>query len=385
MTLDDIRTEPWSPAAAAPGPFLIVSGHDFRTPRKVNLHRFAEELRLRDKTRFFSVGFSLLSRLKGDARLRLWTRSNRIETVDGVDCLLWRTALHPFNLRHPLLDRAAEPLFKLYARALPEAFFDWVRTSRFILFESGLPVFLFESAKRANPAARFGYFASDDLAAIGCGRFLTRELHRTIASYDVVFSPSRRLAATFRAHAPAYYVPYGTDQSSATVEEPSPFATGLHAVTAGSSRFDPEFFEIAAEEFPEIVFHVISGGPRAARLNAPNIRLHGEMPVGDVLKFFRHAAFGIAPYDASTADLYLVESAQKLAQLGHLGTPAVCPHIAAGTVPGRFGYRPGDRASIVAAIRAALAAGPLAPQPAPSWSEVVDRLLAPERFVDARV
>ena len=80
-----------------------------------------------------------------------------------------------------------------------------------------------------------------------------------------------------------------------------------------------------------------------------------------------------------------MKSSQKLAQLGYLGTPAVCPEVAAGTIRGRFGYIPGNRKSIIAAIRAALAAGRLQPQPAPSWSELVDRLLSPERFPDASV
>ena len=240
--------------------------------------------------RAFFGGVQFAVYVRGNPRLALRNRSNVVETVEGVDCYLWRTALHPFNLRHPLLDRAAAPLFRAYTRGLPEVFFEWVRSSRFILVESGLPILLLEPAKCANPSARFVYFASDDLAAVGCGQFLTRELRRTIDRYDAVFAPSRRFGATFRAHAPAYYIPYGGDEVTGAVEEPSPFAAGLHAVTAGSSRFDPNFFEIAAKEFPEITFHIISGGPAATHLKAPNIRLYGEMPSRDVLKYFRHAA-----------------------------------------------------------------------------------------------
>lgn len=367
------------------GPFLIVSSHDFRTARKVNLHHLAHELGMRAATRFFSVGFSALSDLKGDPRAALRCRSNRVETVDGVDCYLWRTALHPFNLRIAALDQAAAPLFKAYAQRLPPVFFEWARESRLILIESGLPVLLFEEIKRASPKARIVYFASDDLASIGCGEFLLRELRRTIGRYDAIFGPSRRLVSTFPATIPAYCLPYGMDAEVARAVDPSPFTAKVNAVSAGSTLFDPTFFEIAAPAFPDIAFHVIGGGAGADRLKAVNIRLYDEMPVGEVLTYFRHAAFGIAPYEAGKVDPYFAESSQKLTQLRRLGIPAVCPHAAAGNVPGRFGYDPGDRDSIIAAIRAALAVGRLPPQPAPSWAEVAERLLAPERFPAARV
>lgn len=369
----------------ADGPFLIVSSHDYRTARKVNLHHLAQELGARAATRFFSVGFSALSGLKGDPRATLRSRSNRVETVDGVECYLWRTALHPFNLRIPALDQAATPLFKAYTQRLPQVFFEWARESRFILIESGLPALLFEEVKRVSPNARIVYFASDDLASIGCGEFLMRELRRTIGRYDAIFSPSRRLASTFPSSVPAYCLPYGMDAEAARAPGPSPFAAGLNAVSAGSTLFDPTFFEIAAPAFPDIHFHVIGGGPRADRLKAANIRRYDEMPVGEVLTYFRHAAFGIAPYDAGKVDAYFAESSQKLTQLRRLGVPAVCPYAAAGNVPGRFGYVPGDRDSIIAAIRGALAVGHLPPQPAPTWAEVTERLLTPERFPAARV
>ncbi len=367
------------------GPFLIVSSHDYRTARKVNLHHLAQELSARAATRFFSVGFSALSDLKGDPRAALRSRSNRVETVDGVECYLWRTALHPFNLRIPALDQVATPLFKAYARRLPQIFLQWARESRVILIESGLPALLFEEVKRASQKARIVYFASDDLASIGSGDFLRRELRRTIARYDAIFSPSRRLASTFPSSVPAYCLPYGMDAELICCADPSPFPGGLNAVSAGSTLFDPTFFAIAAPAFPDIAFHVIGGGPRAARLNAANIHLYDEMPVREVLAYFRHAAFGIAPYQSGKVDAYFAESSQKLTQLGCLGVPAVCPQVAAGNCANRFGYTPGDRDSITTAIHGALAAGRSPPQPAPSWAEVTERLLTPERFPDARV
>jgi len=50
---------------------LIISGHDFRSPRKANIHFIAQELAKIASVRFLSVGFSNLSFIKGDPRLEL--------------------------------------------------------------------------------------------------------------------------------------------------------------------------------------------------------------------------------------------------------------------------------------------------------------------------
>ncbi len=41
----------------------------------------------------------------------------------------------------------------------------------------------------------------------------------------------------------------------------------------------------------------------------------------------------------------------KLMQYGHLGLPAICPATVAGGCRGRFGYVPGNPASIAQAVR----------------------------------
>ncbi len=366
------------------GPFLIVTRHDYRTLRKVNLHHYADHLAARGKARFFSVGFSNLSRFGMDARLPLWARSNRVENVNGVDCYLWRTAAHPVNLRARALDGVAGRLFASYAKRAPQLLHEWAASSRYILIESGLPLVFFELIKRANPTARVAYLASDDLGAIGCSPALPVELARTIGRYDWVFSPSRRLAAKFADTTPGYCLPYGVE-ADIRIVEPSPYEGGVNAVTTGSTLFDPGFFAIAAAAFPQITFHLLGCGSKAAALQKSNIRVYPEVPFARVLNFCRHADFGIAPYDARGLDPYFAESSQKLTYMGILGIPAVCPEAAVGSYAGRFGYVPGDAASIAESIRRALACGHFTGQPALSWGEVTERLLAPMDYPETRV
>jgi hypothetical protein len=68
-----------------------------------------------------------------------------------------------------------------------------------------------------------------------------------------------------------------------------------------------------------------------------------------------------------------------------LGVPAVCPKAYAGNIAGRFGYIPDNPESIASAIRAALASGPIPGSPSMQWSDIVDRLLAPDAFADTQV
>ena len=149
--------------------------------------------------------------------------------------------------------------------------------------------------------------------------------------------------------------------------------------------FDPGFFEIAASAFPEITFHVIGGGHHAAALAAPNIVLYGEMPYLKTIPYLRHADFGIAPYNGVKAASFLADTSMKLTQCGFLGVPAVCPRIVAGAHPGRFGYDPGNRQSIVLAIKNALGFGHFPSVPVLSWAEVTERILAPQDFDDTRL
>ena len=56
---------------AAPGRFLVLSAHDYRTPRRANIHFITDELATRGHTRFFSLRYCTLSRWKNDIRLPL--------------------------------------------------------------------------------------------------------------------------------------------------------------------------------------------------------------------------------------------------------------------------------------------------------------------------
>jgi 2-beta-glucuronyltransferase len=362
--------------------YLIISGHDFRTPRWANMHFIARELAKRGTVRFFSLGFSLLSHFNGDPRLPILQRANRIEEFQGVQCFLWKSAWHPFNLRRPALRGLSRMLFKAYRRRMPDVFRSWVEDSDVIIVESGMSPILMPIIHRLNPRARKIYIASDLLHTIGVDPYVSAELDAWIDRFDTVIVPSPMMIPAFPASAKTRFVPHGLDLAQATVGA-SPYTGGNHAVSVGSMLFDRSFFELAAPNFPQVTFHVVGGGSAARHLTHANVKVYGEMPYERTLAYIKYADFGIAPYNAEGAQAYLCDTSMKLMQYAYFGIPAVCPEVAVGGHAGRFGYVPGEPASIAQAICGALAAGRFKPPPMLSWSEVTERIIDPQDRAEA--
>lgn len=363
---------------------FLSAYHDYRTAKRASIHPIAHALaRGGYDVSFVSTRFSRLSRRKGDSRLFLWDRANRVETVDGIECYLWRTAFHPFATGTKLGDRAMGALFPLYA-ALPNAEVDRIfAKADFVVIEASVAAILLRRIRRLNPRARIIYYATDRLDTVGAHPFVRRRLVEDAALVHHVSLRSPRMAEDFGwAKGRLRRVGFGIDPQDFEEVGPDPYPPGARAaVSVGSMLFDKRFFLEVPPAFPDVRFHVIGCGERFA---APaNVVVHDEMPFRDTLPFLRHAAVGLAPYRLAPGVEYLVDSSLKLAQYEYLGLPAVCPDFAAGDVRSRFGYVAGDPASMRSATARALdAAGGIPPRAFPTWTEIGERLLRPELFSD---
>jgi 2-beta-glucuronyltransferase len=364
---------------------LIVSGHDFRSPRKASIHFIAQELAKTAFVRFLSVGFSKLSLFKGDPRAELDSQANIAVCENGVECFLWKTFLHPCNIRLRSLRWIEQAYFKYYRSQRPELAAKWMREAETVIVETGLGIIFIEMIRKMNPDANIIYHASDDLAVIGCSTFIQSELARVASCVDWVRVPSPALRNQISPDVPVYYIPHGIDHRIISQDTDSPYGTGLHAVSVGSMLFDESFFVMAADEFPQIQFHVIGPGKTSQALSRPNIHLYGEMNFAETVRYIKHAKFCIAPYRYTESAAYLSDTSMKLLQYDFLGLPAVCPDFAAGGRPHRFSYKPGDADSIRMAIEAAMRQGRHKPGYYLSWSDVARRLLNPKAYPDTRL
>ncbi len=365
--------------------YLILSAHDYRSPRRVNMHFIAEQLALRGTTRFFSLRYSSLSKLTSDPRLSLDERANVIETYQGVDCFLWKTQLHPFNTRLPFLSWAESLMYEQYRQQPHPVLVEWIREATTVVLESGISPIFFDLIKEINPNAEVIYIASDDLDTINVAGFVKDAFQKSAPLMKGIFIPSLYLLETLPVGSNAFFVPHGIEVSMLDQADPSPYKPGINAVSVGSMLFDPQFFHVAAEQFPEMQFHVIGGGSGAKETFPSNVVIYDEMRHTDTLKYIKHANFGIAPYRSSHVPKYLCDTSMKLMQYDLFALPAVCPFSVVGSYSSRFGYEPGDPESIKAAVLAASTAPHQSSRKFIGWADVADRILDPQNYQDTEV
>lgn len=374
-----------SPAVPQSPCYLVLSAHDYRTPRRANIHFIAGELARRGRTRFFSLRYSRLSRFKGDPRLMLDAEANRLGRHGGVDCYLWRSLLHPFNTRRRWLRPLEDAMFRWYAAHPPETLRRWIREADVIVFESGIAVVFIELAKKLNPRARLVYRASDGLRTINVAAYIERTFARVAPMLDTIALVSPAMAEDIPATGNVYHVGHGVDPALEKLGDPSPYGEGVHAVSVGSMLFDPQFFVIAGKAFPHVIFHVIGSGMGRHPDYPGNVVVHGEMPHTETLRYIKHARFGIAPYASGQIPAYLADSSMKLLQYDFFGLPAVCPQRVVGRYPSRLGYAPGDEDSLIAAIEKALQAPHVRLRACLDWAATTDRVLDPAAYPDTHL
>ena len=366
--------------------FLVLSAHDFRSPRKANLHFITSELVKRGKTRFFSLRYSLLSKRTGDPRLSLDAEANKIGTYQGVECYLWKTLIHPFNTRRKWLRPLESLMYSWYSRGQNPVLRQWIKEATVIVLESGIAPIFFDLIKSLNPNAKILYRASDALDTINVADYIHETFARVAGQLHTIALPSKAMADGIPSKHNLAFVPQGIDHSVTEKADPSPYGPGVHAVSVGSMLFDASFFVIASKRFPEITFHVIGSGQGADPGYGDNVKVYGEMPFAQTLRYIKHAQLGIAPYSSNNLPAYLRDTSMKLIQYAFFEIPAICPFFIAADYPNRFGYEIGNEETIANAItRALIPSSNTARQQVLSWGEVTERLLTPQLFRDTEI
>ncbi len=366
--------------------FLVLSAHDYRSPRRANIHFITSELAKRGRTRFFSLRYSHLSKYTADPRMSLDYTANQIGVHQGVECYLWKTAIHPFNTRRRWLRPLETLMYNWYSSGYNAVLRTWIKEATVILLESGVAPVFFDLIKKLNPNAKILYRASDALDTINVADYVNQTFARIAGQINTIALPSRALAETIPSKHNLAFVPHGIDHSVAQQADPSPYPEGIHAVSVGSMLFDANFFVHAAQRFPQITFHIIGSGQATHPDYGENVKIYGEMPFAKTLCYIKHADLGIAPYSSSNMPAYLRDTSMKLIQYDFFKIPAICPFFIAADYPNRFGYEIGKGDSIEYAIKRALnPVKPLVAQRVLSWGEVTERILQPQLFRDTEM
>jgi 2-beta-glucuronyltransferase len=334
--------------------FLVLSAHDYRSPRKAGMHFITDELVKRGHTRFFSLRYSHLSRHTSDPRLSLDKEANRVGVHNGVECYLWKTFIHPFNTRRRWLRLAEELMYFWYSRGNNQILRQWIKEANIIFLESGVAPIFFDLIKRLNPEAKIIYRVSDALETINVANYVHETFERVAKDINTIVVPSTALVETTPSKHNLAFIPQGIDYSIADKADPSPYGEGIHAVSLGSMLFDPEFFVVASQRFPNIHFHIIGSGHPHHPGYGKNVTVYGEMPFAQTLPYIKHAQLRIAPYNSTNLPAYLRDTSLKLMQYDFFKLPSICPTFIAADYPNRFGYTIGDGDSMEQAIKRAL-------------------------------
>jgi 2-beta-glucuronyltransferase len=172
--------------------FLILTAHDFRTPRWASVHFIARELAARGRARVFSLRYSLLSKWRPDPRHGIDEKANKVDTYESVDCYLWKTPLHPFNFRRKILEPLEPYLYRLYVWFAPLVLRQWIGAADTVIIESGTGLVFYPLIKKINPRARVIYLCSDSLASINCSQYVRAMLVRFSSEFDACIVRSRQ-------------------------------------------------------------------------------------------------------------------------------------------------------------------------------------------------
>lgn len=355
---------------------LFVSGQDYRSKRRVNVHHICEAISQSCDVKFFSLGYSVFSRIKGrDPRIELEDCANSVGSFQGVECFFWKSALHPFRIGAGVFSLLDAIFFEAYRSVIPTLFRNWVEWADLVVVESGIGVVVLDLVKSISPHCRLAYVASDDLETIHASSFLSSLLIRSAGEVDFAAVPSDKMRTAELPFKNVQVIEHGLDPAIYDPPGPSPYRAGLNAVSVGSMLFDLSFFRAMAPKFPDVMFHVIGSGVKAVDIST-NVIFYPEMPYRDTLDFVRHASFGIAPYASEDDPEYLSDTSMKLMQFCASGVPAVCPNFAVGKYEAvRFGYRVGDILSMADSVRRAILCDRFVPYRFGGWTDVARRLL----------
>lgn len=307
---------------------VIVTGHFYDQKRRGSIHWLTDEfLKNGWKVRFVTVGYSQISKLIGDIRLKALDTSpakGRRRLSEQLETYFHIPPFHPIDLRLRPLNKLATPIFRLYPRLVSRWLTELVNNADLVVLESGIPLLLAPLVRRSS-AARLIYRVNDDVRAMRSPPILHEAELALAPLFDRISLASPILARRFEGLGQVGIDPMGLNKPIFDAAHPDPYTPRWEkeVVCAGTSHFDTHSMLMIARSRPTWRFHVI--GRLRQSLKADNIVAHGEMPFQALVPFIQHADYAVAPYNDVPGMEYQAHHSNRLLQYAYVGLPTLVP------------------------------------------------------------
>ncbi|MGJ8543873.1 MAG: GumK N-terminal domain-containing glycosyltransferase [Sulfitobacter sp.] len=323
---------------------VLITGHFPQQKRKGSMLWLSEHLQnLGWHVTIVTVGYSHLSRLKGDARLRALgspPRQGCTQISPSLTAQFSLPLLHPFNTKYSAINLLLEPASTLFTQHWYRRLRPALSTADLVICESGAPVLLGPIAARYAPNAPRIYRVSDDIRLLNAPACLIRA-EAAHGCFTRISTASPHLAARFADHPNVTLDPNGIPRSRAAAPLPTPYGPapcGKIAVCAGTTQLDiPALLRLAAAR-PAWQIHVL-GRLKTKVPACPNIFWHGEQSFDTTLAHIAHADIGLAPYIDAPGVEYQTTNSNRILLYRHFGLPTLGPdRLMHPALPSIIGY-----------------------------------------------
>lgn len=307
----------------------VLTAHVFlKGFRKTSVHFVAEEFaKLGHTVHFTTVSYSMMSRLKCDARysaLKAHQNNQYIEVSERLFAGAYLPFVHPFSSALPIPNFIEEAAFRAYGNSIPDFVRQQIEAADIVFLESGTAIAFANKIKNLNPLAKLVYFCRDRLATVGAAPSLIQLEKELANSADLIIVPSRFIGHQFEQSNKVHFVPQGVDKAAFDASLPSPYQSGtVNVIMVGDMLFDAKAVTAFTRANPHVDFHLF--GTKWTGTKFANLIDHGEASFSDIVPFVKHADVALAPYRTDPQAAYLAESSLKLKQFAYCRLPVLVP------------------------------------------------------------
>ncbi|MEL6960166.1 MAG: hypothetical protein AAGL89_14565 [Pseudomonadota bacterium] len=321
---------------------------------------------------YVTVGYSWLSKLMGDRRLKALDhppKTGRTEYSATLTGLFHYSPYHPINWPNTAFNNTLSALNWTFPAFWRGKLRSTLARADLVITESGPPVALAGMVRQLSPQATHIYRVSDDIHLLNAPPALL-QAERQYQHFDRISTGSPLIAERFKDHPNVTLDPMGVPHAQLDVPTPDPYTRDGRpiAVCAGSTLLDMGQIADTAKAAPLWQIHVI-GRLKTTPPSLPNVHWHGELPFAKTLAHIRHADIGLAPFEDVPGVEYQITNSNRILLYRHLGLPIL--------VPGRLADHaiPSLIANTAPDWQARCEAFGKQPEPIPDWTALAAALV----------